>query len=245
MNGSGSFRLGDWRVEPSANVLVRGDEKVQLELKVMEVLCCLVGHADEVVSKRQLIDEVWRTEFVAENTLTRTIAELRRVLGDDARNPSYIQTIHKRGYRLIAETGRALRHDPTRPSSRVTRKPLAVIVGDKVRLGDRAARDFSDHVLILGGQEIPLAEPSVVFGRCEEADIQFLVSEVSRYHARVDVAERHAVIEDLSSKNGTSVNNRLIARPCRLNPGDRIGIGPTTLVYRRRSTEPTQTADQS
>jgi len=103
MGGFGSFRLGDWRVEPAANLLTRGDEAVRLELKPMEVLTCLTDHAGEVVSKRDLIDEVWHTEFIAENTLTHAIAELRRALGDDARHPIYIETIPKRGYRLLAE----------------------------------------------------------------------------------------------------------------------------------------------
>ena len=97
------FRLGDWRVEPAANLLTGGDDEVRLELKVMEVLSCLAAHAGEVVSKRDLIDEVWQTEFIAENTLTSAIAEIRRALGDDARDPTYIQTIPKRGYRLLAE----------------------------------------------------------------------------------------------------------------------------------------------
>jgi DNA-binding winged helix-turn-helix (wHTH) protein len=245
MGGIAAFRIGDWRVEPAANVLVRGDEEVRLELKVMEVLCCLAGHADEVVTKRELMDEVWRTEFVAENTLTRTIAKLRRILGDDARKPSYIQTVHKRGYRLIAETSRGMRREPTRPRPPEDHEPIAVIIGNTVRLGDRSGTRFTDHVLFLGDQEIPLAEPTMVVGRGERADIQFLVSEVSRHHARLDVAESHAVIEDLRSKNGTAVNNRLLERPHRLASGDEIGIGRTILVYRRRFTEPTHTRDLS
>ena len=100
------FRLGDWRVEPAANTLMRVEEEIHLEPKVMEVLSCLAEHAGEVVSKRELIDAVWQTEFIAENTLTRAIAEIRRALGDDARHPTYIQTIPKRGYRLLPEVVR-------------------------------------------------------------------------------------------------------------------------------------------
>ena len=88
MGGSGAFRLGEWRVEPAANLLTRGEDKIQVELKVMEVLTCLAGHAGEVVSKRDLIDAVWQTEFIAENTLTHAIAEIRRALGDDALSPT-------------------------------------------------------------------------------------------------------------------------------------------------------------
>ena len=87
---------------------------IQLELKAMDVLLCLVAHAGEVVSKDELLDAVWQTEFVSDNTLTNRIAELRKALGDDAQNPSYIETIRKRGYRLIAEVRPAPRAEEAR-----------------------------------------------------------------------------------------------------------------------------------
>ncbi len=99
------FRVGEWLVEPSLNRISRNGVTVQLELKAMDVLLCLADHAGELVDKRELVDAVWQTEFVSDNTLTRRIAELREALGDDARNPRFIETIPKRGYRLIAEVG--------------------------------------------------------------------------------------------------------------------------------------------
>jgi len=98
----GSFRIGDWLVEPRLNRLTRGDESVQLELKVMDVLVCLAQHAGELVERQQLIDTVWATEFISESLVSHAVSVLRNVLGDDARNPSFIETIHRRGYRLIA-----------------------------------------------------------------------------------------------------------------------------------------------
>ncbi len=71
----------------------------------MDVLLCLVEHAGEVVSKNDLLDAVWQTEFVSDNTLQGRIAEIRDALGDNAQNPTFIETIRKRGYRLIAEIG--------------------------------------------------------------------------------------------------------------------------------------------
>ncbi len=97
------FLVGEWLVEPSLNRLTRTGGSIQLELKAMDVLLCLVAHAGEVVSKPALLDAVWQTEFVADNTLTNRIVELRSALGDDAQHPRYIETIRKRGYRLIAE----------------------------------------------------------------------------------------------------------------------------------------------
>ncbi|MEE4271435.1 MAG: winged helix-turn-helix domain-containing protein [Thermoanaerobaculales bacterium] len=106
------FRVGDWFVDPSLNRATSGGETVQLAHKAMNVLLCLAARAGEVVSKNELTDAVWQTEFVSENTLTRRIAELRDALGDDARNPRYIETIPKHGYRLIAEVAPDGDHGP-------------------------------------------------------------------------------------------------------------------------------------
>ena len=100
----GPFRLGEWLVEPSLNRLSKGDTTIQLELKVMDVLVCLAERAGEVVTRIEIIDRVWATEFIADNTLTHAINEIRTALGDDARNPSFIETIHRRGYRLMVPT---------------------------------------------------------------------------------------------------------------------------------------------
>jgi len=98
----GPFRIGDWIVEPALNRLSRGDSTIQLELKVMDVLVCLAERAGEVLTRQEIVDRVWATEFISDNTLTHAITEIRNALGDDARNPSFIETIHRRGYRLIA-----------------------------------------------------------------------------------------------------------------------------------------------
>jgi len=100
--GRGPFRIGDWLVEPSLNRLSKDDATIQLELKVMDVLVCLAERAGEVVTRQEIVDRVWATEFISDNTLTHAVTELRNALGDDARNPSFIETIHRRGYRLIA-----------------------------------------------------------------------------------------------------------------------------------------------
>ena len=96
------FRIGDWLVEPRLNRLTRDGESIQIELKMMDVLVCLAGHAGELVTRQELIDTVWSVEYITEKTLTRAVAELRRTLGDDAKEPRYIETIHRKGYRLIA-----------------------------------------------------------------------------------------------------------------------------------------------
>ena len=96
------FTLGEWLVQPQLNRLSRsGAGDVQLEPKMMDVLVRLARTTGEVVSREDLIDAVWPEVFISESVLTRAIAGLRRALGDDARSPRFIETISKRGYRLI------------------------------------------------------------------------------------------------------------------------------------------------
>jgi WD40 repeat protein/DNA-binding winged helix-turn-helix (wHTH) protein len=116
-----AFRIGEWMVEPSLNRISRDGNSIQLELKWMDVLVCLAERAGEVVSRIEIIDRVWATEFITDNTLTHTIAELRNNLGDDAQNPSFIETIRGRGYRLIASVKPVISDEALR--SRVAKFP--------------------------------------------------------------------------------------------------------------------------
>jgi len=99
----GEFRLEEWLVQPSLNRLTHAEKVVQLEPKVMDVLVALASRAGTVVSKDTLIDTVWQRQFISEWVISRAIAKLRSALGDDARNPHFIETISKRGYRLRVE----------------------------------------------------------------------------------------------------------------------------------------------
>ncbi len=96
------FKLGDWLVQPSLNRLSRGGESVQVEPKLMDVFAFLAANAGEVVSKDDITGAVWTDRFITDSVVTRAIAALRRALEDDAHNPRYIETISKRGYRLMA-----------------------------------------------------------------------------------------------------------------------------------------------
>ncbi len=98
----GDFRLASWLVRPSLNSVSRNGTSAQLEPKVMAVLVCLAAHAPDPVSKEKLLQEVWSDTFVGEGVLVRSIFELRRVFEDEAKEPRVIQTIAKRGYRLVA-----------------------------------------------------------------------------------------------------------------------------------------------
>ena len=96
------FRLGNWEVRPLTGEVSGADGPVHLEPKVMEVLAALAQQPGEVVERDELLRRVWGARAaVADEPLTRCIAELRRVLGDSRQTPVFIQTIPKRGYRLL------------------------------------------------------------------------------------------------------------------------------------------------
>src|SRR5262245_23404731 len=100
-----AFLVGDWTAVPSRNLLTRRNEEIRLEPRVMDVLVHLADHADRIVSKEELIEHVWKTRFVTDDVLTVTIYALRKALRDDARRPRYIETVSRRGYRLVAAVG--------------------------------------------------------------------------------------------------------------------------------------------
>lgn len=116
------LRIGDWIVEPSINRLRRGRQEARLEPKSMDLLVYLASHTNQVVSRSELEASVWQGTVVGYDTLTGAIQKLRRALGDDRAHPRYIETLSKRGYRLIA---------PVRARSAPSRGRLA-------RIGDSA-----------------------------------------------------------------------------------------------------------
>ncbi|HET6958539.1 MAG TPA: winged helix-turn-helix domain-containing protein [Vicinamibacterales bacterium] len=98
------FQFGDVCVDLRRLVVTRGGAQVELEPKAFDVLRYLLENADRLVTKDELMETVWRDTFVTPNVLTRAIAQLRRALGDDAREARYIETVARRGYRFIAHT---------------------------------------------------------------------------------------------------------------------------------------------
>ena len=100
------FRLGPWQVRPLDGEIFGPSGSAHLEPKVMEVLVALARQPGRVVERETLLREVWGTRAaVSDEPLTRCIAELRRALGDSRHTADFIQTIPKRGYRLVSEVG--------------------------------------------------------------------------------------------------------------------------------------------
>jgi DNA-binding winged helix-turn-helix (wHTH) protein/TolB-like protein len=95
------FRLRDRLVTPARNTIQGPDSETGIEPKIMAVLCVLAGEPGRVFTRAELIDTVWGAEFGADESLTRAISHLRKALGDTRNEPAVIETIAKRGYRLL------------------------------------------------------------------------------------------------------------------------------------------------
>ena len=96
-----SCRFGDITIDLSNFRLFKDDEQRRITPRAFEVLVYLARNSTRVVGKQELFDEVWGDSFVTDNALTRIIREIRQALGDDADSPMYIETVPKRGYRLL------------------------------------------------------------------------------------------------------------------------------------------------
>ena len=125
-----AWTVGDWTFLPELHLLrARGVER-HLEPKQAAVLSRLCATPGELVSKSQLLDEIWAGVFVTEEVLTNTIYQLRRALGDSARHHRYIETIPKRGYRLVAriEAASAVEAAPPSPPRAYARRHRWLLV---------------------------------------------------------------------------------------------------------------------
>ncbi len=112
-SGGDRLRVGYWTVEPALNELSSADKTMKLEPKAMSVLMVLADRAGQVVSREALLSAVWPGVVVGDDSLTQVVIKLRKALGDVPEKPAYIQTIAKRGYRLIAPVVRSAKEAST------------------------------------------------------------------------------------------------------------------------------------
>jgi DNA-binding winged helix-turn-helix (wHTH) protein/TolB-like protein len=95
------FHLRDRLVTPQRNSIIGPEGETGVEPKIMAVLCVLASEPGRVFTRSELIDQVWGTEYGADESLTRAVSHLRKALGDTRGEPLVIETISKRGYRLL------------------------------------------------------------------------------------------------------------------------------------------------
>ena len=174
------LRFGDCVFDADTREVSRGDRSVAVSPKAFALLELLIDARPGAVSKAEIRERIWPGIHVSEANLANLVVELRAALGDDARRPRFIRTLHRFGYAFRA----AARPDRRAPEEAVV-------------ASDRAYR------LIWGRREIALAPGENLIGREREAVVWIDDESVSRRHARITIGPNGATIEDLGSKNGT------------------------------------------
>jgi DNA-binding winged helix-turn-helix (wHTH) protein len=198
----------DWALDTATRQIARGGEAVHVSPKAFDLLTVLLLERPRAVSKAELLRRLWPDVVVSEVNLTCLVAEVRSVLGDEARCPRYVRTVPRYGYAFcgtVAEDG--------------SKPPLA-------------NRGVDTAWLERGGREIALVPGANVLGRQPEATVRIDSGSVSRRHALITLFEATASIEDLDSKNGTFVNGERVKGVRPLTDGDEIRLGPVRLVFR-------------
>ena len=100
---NGKFSFIEFEAIPQANILIKKQLEKRIEPKVMALLILLASRSGTVVTRGEILEELWPNIVVGDEVISQLIYSLRNALADDAKNPKYIETIPKRGYRFIAE----------------------------------------------------------------------------------------------------------------------------------------------
>lgn len=197
-----TVRFGPFLLDEAQRRLTRNGVDVHLTPKAFDLLIVLVTDAPRVLSKNELHLRVWPGTFVSDATLVGVIKELRRALDVGDEQPSSIRTVNRVGYAFA----RSLEHE--QPGGQVC------------------------HWVVVSGRQIVLKPGENRIGRDPSSTVWLDSAGVSRAHARIAVVESVATIEDLGSKNGTSVGGKPVADKRQLVDGDQVELGPVSVLYR-------------
>lgn len=203
-SGRMKARFGPFTIDAARRQLARGSADIHLTPKAFDLLLLLVREAPRVVSKGELHESLWPDSFVSDASLAELVKELRRALDDRNREAPVIRTAHRIGYALCLDVDDA----PTRPVGAV-------------------------HWLMLQGRRVGLREGENVIGRDPEAQVWLDEAGVSRRHARITITGLDVQLEDLGSKNGTTLGRTRVKGRVALDDGDRIAFGGFPAMYRR------------
>lgn len=209
-------RFGHFTFDRAQRLLTRDGAPVHLTPKAFELLSVLVAAAPSVVTKAELHAQLWPDSFVSDATLTGLVKELRRSLEDNDPAWPLIRTVHGVGYACTGPEEQGRQRGQT------------------------------SCWLVVRGRRMVLHEEENVIGRDPAADIWLDAPSVSRHHARITVAEDRVTLEDLGSKNGTSIGDTPVTGTTALSDEDSITFGSVACVYRSSSAGPsTETARRS
>jgi len=221
--------FGDFSLDRDRRLLSRAGVPVPLARKAFDFLDLLVSERPRALSKEKIRDRVWPKTVVSESTVNGLLGELRAALGDDARAPRCIRTIHGFGYAFVAETSEPQEDSALSASSAAATPALLT------------AR------LVWEDRLIPLSPGENVLGRDEGVDVRLDAPSVSRRHARITIAAGEPpTVEDLGSKNGTWLGGRrLEGGRTPLTDGDALRFGKVELLFLdSKEKGPTQTVEE-
>lgn len=137
--------FGRYVFEPATGQLWSGKREVRLTPKAAAVLNALLARAGQPVSKEELFASVWKDTVVGDDALTTCIQELRKALADDARQPHFIETRHRRGYCFIARLSETSTREPG-PDSRLRGKPTIAVLPFSNVSGDPGQEYFAEGI---------------------------------------------------------------------------------------------------
>ena len=188
MAGERHLAFGSFRFDPRSGQLWRDGGEVRLTPRAAAVLAALAERAGDVVSKQDLFDRVWNGIAVTDDALTSCIQELRGALGDDARRPRYIETRHRRGYRLMVQPTVAT--DTAEPAAPAAGRLVgrAAELADLARAFDQARAGRRQVVFVTG-------EPGIGKSALAEAFLDELRGARSARIAHGQCLDHHGVGE--------------------------------------------------
>jgi len=168
-----SYRFGRFTLDTDQRVLLRDGKPLPVTPKVFETLLILVENSGRIVEKESLMTRLWPDTFVEDANLTFSIQQVRKALGDDARNPLYVETIPRRGYRFIANVEEVLVETSagndliaTRFEISDSQPPEAAIRKNKITAeGSRSAGASSDPAEARGREESVSGPPVSPVGK--------------------------------------------------------------------------------
>ena len=203
--------FGEATLDTDSRQLFRGGREVRVSPKALDLLRLLVESRPRALTKKELLERLWPATYVSETSLATLIREVRDALGDDARNPRYVRTVHRFGYAFCGG---------------VTGQPE--VEPDKAPTG-------LGCWLIWESNQIPLTTGENILGREPEATACLDAATVSRRHARIVISGREATLEDLGSKNGTYLRGARVTALSKLVDGDEIHVGSAIVRFRMTS----------
>jgi DNA-binding winged helix-turn-helix (wHTH) protein/Tfp pilus assembly protein PilF len=182
------LRIGEWGVDSAAGELSGASGAVRVEPKVMDLLLLLASQPGQVVTRERIMEALWPGLVVGEDSLARTVSKLRQALGDDAKSPRYVETISKRGYRLLAEVGVAPSADE-RPTAVSMIAPVSAPANRRKKIGLAALAIAG----LIGLGWLLGREPASPAASSDDSAL--LVSRADDYYFQFSRADNEAAIE--------------------------------------------------